>query len=190
MRVFAFYHLAIYKLITKVPAVIRTFRASKAGIPAFFYRFEQALSSHMKPSRMMNIYCTELAVFYYALASWRKRPFASGEALAFTYHQKTGAIALYVMLIHALVIESIGLHVLLHSWSPVVSIVMLILNIYTILLFLAEIQAIRLSPFFITNETLYLQIGVMKRLAVSFQDVKSIRYRTSSRENPTGLPLG
>ncbi|WP_129729094.1 hypothetical protein [Ectobacillus funiculus] len=92
----------------------------------------------------------------------------------FTYHKKTSAIAFYVMLIHALIIESVGFHFLLHSWNPIVALVALILNLYTLLLFLAEIQALRLAPFILTDNHLYLQVGVMKRLKVSLQDIKSI----------------
>nr|WP_279663748.1 hypothetical protein [Ectobacillus ponti] len=171
----------LYQLLTKVPAFIRHFRQSQADIPAFPYRLEQALAAYFPQSRTTAIYATELAIYYYSLFSWRNK--TPSQVLAFTYHKKTGGIALYVMLIHAMLIESIGLHVLLHGWSPIASYVALFLNAYTILLFLAEIQAIRLAPFMVTDRMLYLQAGVMKRLAIPFTAIKSIH----SYEGPEKL---
>ena len=47
------------------------------------------------------------------------------------------------MIIHATLIESIGFHYLFHQWNPVVAWVLLILNVYAMFYFLAEIQAMR-----------------------------------------------
>lgn len=164
----------VFKLITKIPAIMKSFRTNKVEISTFSYRLEQAFSRHLKPNRFLEIIASELTMFYYSFFSWRKKPLQGG--LVFTSHKKTSAIALYVMLIHALVLESIGFHFLLHSWNEIVAIVALVLNVYTLLIFLAEIQAIRLSPFVITNQHLYLQVGIMKQLMVPLDEIKSIHY--------------
>ena len=68
------------------------------------------------------------------------------------------------MLIHAIAVESIGLHYLLHQWNVVIAFVLLLLNIYSILYFLAEIHATRLTPYLLTEDTLLLQTGFSKSM--------------------------
>jgi hypothetical protein len=163
-----------FKLLTKMPAIIKFYRSNTVEIPTFPYRLEQAFTRHLKPNRFLGIIFSEITMFYYSLFSWRKKPLHEG--LVFTSHKKTSAIAVYVMLIHALILESVGFHFLLHSWNEIVAIIALVLNLYTLLIFLAEIQAIRLAPFIITNQQLYLQVGIMKQLIVPLEEIKSLHY--------------
>ena len=164
----------VFKLLTKLPAIITYYKKKDSEIPAFPYRMERALTHHVKSNRFIEIVSSEISMIYYSLFSWRKKPIIDGQV--FTFHKKTSAVALYIMLIHALVLESIGFHFFLHSWNPIVAMIALVLNGYTLLFFLAEIQAIRLVPFIITNHHLYLQVGMMKRLKVPFEEIKSVHY--------------
>ncbi|MFJ7726097.1 hypothetical protein ACIQXV_08010 [Neobacillus sp. NPDC097160] len=166
----------VYKLMVKIPAIIKSFRTNVTEIeaPTFQNRMEHAWGQHLEPSRMRNIFLSEMTMYYYSLFSWRKKPL-TGER-NFSYHKKTGAIALYVMLIHALVLESIGFHFLLHSWNPTIAIIALVLNGYTLVFFIAQIQAIRLCPITITDRHLYLQVGIMKQLIVPLAEIKSFHY--------------
>jgi membrane protein YdbS with pleckstrin-like domain len=164
----------VFKLVTKLPAIFKYYKQKQSDIPAFPHRMEQALTHYLKQNRFIEIVSSEMSMFYYSFFSWRKKQiFHDNE---FTFHKKTSAVALNLMLIHALVLESVGLHFFLHNWSPTIAFIALILNGYTVTLFLAEIQAIRLVPFMITDQSLYLQVGIMKRLTVPLKEIKSVRY--------------
>jgi membrane protein YdbS with pleckstrin-like domain len=167
----------VYKLIAKLPKIFKSFRTDESQIPTFPFRMKQARDQHLQPTRVQEVFFSDMTMVYYSLFSWRKRPLSTfPDERIFTFHKKTGSIALYIMLIHALVLESVGFHLFLHSWSPLVAIIALIINVYTLLFFIAEIQAIRHCPIMITNEYLYLQIGIVKQLLVPLEDIKSIRY--------------
>ena len=173
----AFFLIELYvisKLLVKIPAIIKSYHTNTTAkkLSTFEIRMEQAWNQHLKPSRMREIFFSEITMYYYSLFSWGKKPLS--EEHTFTYHKKTGVIALYVMLIHAMVLESVGLHFLLHSWNPTVAIIALGLNIYTLLFFVAEIQAIRLCPMIITDRHVHLQVGIMRRLTVPLTEIKSI----------------
>lgn len=114
-----------------------------------------------------------MSVFYYALFSWNKTP--STEMNYFTYHKKSNAIMVYIMLIHATVIETIGLHMLVHQWSVILSWGLLLLNVYGVLFFIGEIQAIRLSPFIVKDNKLHMQVGLMKGVVVPFEAIERVR---------------
>ena len=172
----AFFLLELYvfiQLLAKIPAIVKSYRKSESEFPTFTYRMKQAWDQHLKPSRVQEIFFSDVTMYYYSLFSWRKKPPLPDES-QYTCHKKTGTITLYVMLIHALVLESVGFHFLLHSWSPLVSIIALVLNVYTLLYFLAEIQGIRHCPIILTDRHLYLQIGIMKQLIVPLEEIKSI----------------
>ena len=165
----------VIKLITKLPTIIKDYRTNLTEIPTFSYRMEQALTHHFRPSRLLDIISSELTMFYYSFLSWWKKPLPIlNDAQTYSNHKNTSAVAFYMMLIHALVLESVGFHFLLHSWNATFAIIVLILNVYTLLYFLAEIQAIRLCPFMITNEHLYLQVGMMQQLTVPLEEIKRI----------------
>jgi membrane protein YdbS with pleckstrin-like domain len=164
----------VFKLVTKLPAILKYYKTKESNIPAFPYRMEQALTHYVKPNRFIEIVSSEITMFYYSFFSWRKNPVIDGQV--FTFHKKTSAVALYIMMIHALILESVGFHFLLHNWSPTTAFIALILNGYTLLFFLAEIQAIRLVPFIITGQYLYLQVGMVKRLTVPLEEIKSVHY--------------
>jgi len=164
----------VYKLMVKIPVIIKSFRMNVTEAPTFQNRMEHAWGQHMESSRMRDIFFSEMTMYYYSMFSWRKKPLT--DERNYTYHKKTGAIALYVMLIHALVLESVGFHFLLHSWNPTVAIIALVLNVYTLFFFLAEIQAIRLCPIIVTDRHLYLQVGIMKQLIVPLEAIKSFHY--------------
>ncbi|MEH7082242.1 hypothetical protein V7139_05850 [Neobacillus drentensis] len=172
----AFFLLELYvviQLLAKIPAIVKSYRKSESEFSTFTYRMKQSWDQHLKPSRVQEIFFSDVTMYYYSLFSWRKKPPLPVES-QYTYHKKTGTITLYVMLIHALVLESVGFHFLLQSWSPLVAIIALVLNVYTLLFFLAEIQAIRHCPIIITDQYIYLQVGIIKQLIVPLKEIKSI----------------
>lgn len=124
---------------------------------------------------MALVFVTEFAMFYYSLFSWKKKTeMANGQP--FTYHKKTSVNAVYIMLIHAIAIESIGLHYFLHQWNPIVSYILLGLNIYGILYFLAELHATRLTPFLLTEKYLLLQSGFSKSMHIPLEQIQELKY--------------
>ena len=98
----------------------------------------------MKRSKLVDVILTECKLIYYAFLSWREKV-PTGKSV-YSYHKKTGAIGVYIMIIHATIIESIGFHYLLHQWNPVIAWILLILNVYAMIYFIAEIQAMRKNP--------------------------------------------
>lgn len=100
----------------------------------------------------------------------------------FTLHQKSSLIAVYIMLIHAVVIETIGIHWLIHGKSPVISVILLILNIYTVIYFIGEIQAVRLNPLSVKDKKLYVSLGMGKRMVIPFAEMEKIHWGKEAAE--------
>ncbi|KOS68152.1 beta-carotene 15,15'-monooxygenase [Lysinibacillus contaminans] len=158
--------LLVVTLVRYMPKIIADVRAST--LPDMF-SFAESVEQHAPKHPIIQIICAEFLMFYYALASW-KRKVKPG----LTLHQNSSYIAFQIMIIHAIVIETMGIHWWLHEKSMVLSIILLIFNIYSVVFFLADMQAIRLNPVYVTQDKLYLSMGLMKRTEICFADIEEI----------------
>ncbi|PKG23462.1 hypothetical protein [Niallia nealsonii] len=165
----------VFQFIKKLVPIIKSYRTNRMDIPIFSSRLEKAINIHIKSSRFIEMMVSEISMVYYCFFSWRSKPLVIQDGKAFTYHKKTSAIAFYVMLIHALIIESVGFHFLLHAWTEVAAVIAIALNIYTLIYLVAEMQSIKLCPFIITNNHVHLQIGLTKKMTVPLGAIKSVR---------------
>ncbi|MCM3706736.1 MULTISPECIES: hypothetical protein [Cytobacillus] len=164
-----------YKILAKLPVLLKEYNRLNGINSLFLFNFKRATENHFQNNRLVTVLVTEFAMFNYALFSWKKT-LSIKHGDSFTYHQKTSVNAVYIMLIHAIVIESIGLHYWLHSWNAIVAYIILLPNIYGIMYFLAEINATRLTPFVLTNSHLLLQTGFSKSMYLHLEEIKEINY--------------
>ncbi|MGE7632378.1 hypothetical protein ACQKMZ_08555 [Bacillus paramycoides] len=170
----AFELFLLYKIIKVLPKIIRLYKEYKKEYASFSYAIDKAFDTTMKRSTAVNVILSECKLLYYAFLSWREKV-PEGE-FAYSYHKKTGAIGVYIMIIHATVIESIGFHYLLHQWNPVIAWILFILNIYAIFYFLAEIQAMRKNPIIVAEEKVIIQIGLGKKIVIPFTQIDNIAF--------------
>ncbi|MGQ7874951.1 hypothetical protein [Bacillus sp. 1A] len=164
----------LYKIVKVLPNTIKRYKEYRREYSSFSYAIDAAFDATMKRNKLVDIIVTECKLIYYAFLSWHiKVP--EGESV-YSYHKKTGAIGVYIMIIHATIIESIGFHYLLHQWNPVVAWILLILNAYAMFYFLAEIQAMRKNPIIVTEERVIIQIGLGKKIVIPFTQIDKIAF--------------
>ncbi|WP_235822836.1 hypothetical protein [Cytobacillus massiliigabonensis] len=165
----------LYKIISKLPRLIRNYRSISKQDSLFQLHVRRTVKNHLPNHRLITVFLSELSMFYYSLFAWRKKVNIQN-GRSYTYHKKTSVNAVYIMLIHATVIESIGFHYFLHQWNEMASYILLFLNLYAILYFLAEIHAIRLTPFVLTKDCLLLQSGFSRSMELPLENIKEIKY--------------
>ncbi|MDA1566500.1 hypothetical protein PDK93_10540 [Bacillus cereus] len=164
----------LYKIVRKLPTIIKKYKEYKSEYSSFSYAIDAAFDATMKRNKLIDIIVTECKLIYYAFLSWREKV-PEGEYV-YSYHKKTGAIGVYIMIIHATLIESIGFHYLLHQWNPVIAWILLILNVYAMIYFIAEIQAMRKNPLNVTEEQVIIQIGLGKKIVIPFTQIDNIAF--------------
>ncbi|PFI15345.1 hypothetical protein [Bacillus cereus] len=164
----------LYKIIRVLPNIVKRYKEYRKEYSSFSYAIDAAFDATMKRSKAVSIILTECKLIYYAFLSWRVKV-PEGESV-YSYHKKTGAIGVYIMIIHATVIESIGFHYLLHQWNPVVAWILLILNVYAMIYFLAEIQTMRKNPIVVTEDNIIIQIGLGKKVVLPFTQIDDIAF--------------
>ncbi|GGP11866.1 beta-carotene 15,15'-monooxygenase [Oceanobacillus neutriphilus] len=149
-----------------LPRIIQKVKAS--SLPVIF-SFPNAVDKYVKNNPIIHVICSESLAFYYALCSWKKTP-----PDGITLHKQSNFIAFQIMMIHAIIIETFAIHWWLHSKSVVISIILLILNVYSVIFLIACIQSIRLNPIYTDEKALYVSFGIIKRVKIDFQDIESI----------------
>ncbi|MCU4824805.1 hypothetical protein OCA00_24700 [Bacillus cereus] len=164
----------LYKIVRVLPKIIKKYKEYRRENYSFSYAIDAAFDATMKRSKLVDVILTECKLIYYAFLSWREKV-PTGKSV-YSYHKKTGAIGVYIMIIHATVIESIGFHYLLHQWNSVIAWILLILNVYAMIYFIAEIQAMRKNPLVVTEEQVIIQIGLGKKIVMPFTQIDSIAF--------------
>lgn len=156
----------IFTLVRYLPKIFKKVKESE--LPTVF-AFPNAIDLYVKKNPIIHMICSESLMFYYAFCSWKKKP-----REGITLYKNSSYIIFQVMIIHAIVVETIGIHWWLHEKSMIISIIVLILNIYSIIFFLGDIQALRLNPVYFDEKAMYLSLGLLKRVEIRFDEIESI----------------
>lgn len=156
-------------LITYFPRIIQEVKCRRES-PLF--SFPMIVDEMIKKHQFLRIISAECLMFYYAFATWKQKPQLDDKT--FTLHHNTSLVAFYVMLIHAIVIETLGIHWWLHEKSMILSLVLLIVNVYSLIYFLGDLQVIRLNPLIVKEKVIQVSLGLGKRMTIPLQEIDSI----------------
>ena len=163
--VIAFEVLVIILFFTYLPRLIKQVRQNTRPLP---FSFAVAVEQRSK-NPIIKVLSSELLVFYYAFVSWKKKPMEG-----ISLHQNSSYVAFQVMMLHAIVLESLGFHWWLHSKAPIVSIIMLLLNVYGFIFILADLQAMRLNRIQHDSKGFYISFGLMKQAYIEYDNIEEI----------------
>lgn len=156
-------------LITYFPRIIQEVKRRRES-PLF--SFPMIVEETIRKHPFLRLISAECVMFYYAFATWKQKPQLDDKT--FTLHHNTSLVAFYVMLIHAIVIETLGIHWWLHEKSMILSLVLLIVNVYSLIYFLGDLQVIRLNPLVVKEEEIQVSLGLGKRMTIPFQEIDRI----------------
>ena len=170
----------LFMLAKNLPDMIEKVKAS--SLPLLF-SFSYVINKKFPKKPIIQIICSEMMMFYYAFGTWKKQP--NSETNTFTIYKRSSLITFQIMIIHAVVIETLGIHWFLHSKSVILSLILLILNIYSIIFFLGDIQALRFNPLRIEHNRIYLSLGLAKRMEIQLNDIEELIVDTEVLEQKT-----
>lgn len=158
--------LLVLTLFIYLPKIIRYVKGNP--LPLVF-TFPEAINHYIRSHRIVQIISSELLMFYYAIGTWRQK-----EQPGITLYKNTSYIAMQIMIIHAIVLETLGIHWWLHGVAPIVSFVLLLLNVYSIFFFLGDLQAMRLTPILFEEKQVYISAGLMKQVKIPYELIDEV----------------
>jgi hypothetical protein len=137
----------------------------------------------------------EMAVVYFSLFAWRRRPQSPAGARVFTYHRTSGYGALGFAFLVVTLAEAIPVHLLVSRWSSRGAWLLTALAGYGLLWFLADYRATRLRPILLDEETLIIRTGLRWTVRIPRANIVEVHKRAPKSEGfiraalPTMTPL-
>ncbi|MBA2176775.1 hypothetical protein H0266_17940 [Halobacillus locisalis] len=138
--------------------------------------------------KVISVIATDAAAIRYVCFPHLDRA-QTGEN-AFSYHKKTEYVGVFLMLVHAMVIEIIAVHAALAQYSHTVAWVATILDVYALLFLIGDYQAIRKSPIIVDRKSLHIQKGLRFHLTLPLESILSVEKGVEGVRDKQSLSLG
>jgi len=129
-------------------------------------RIRLVLGGSSMQSRVADVMAMEASIFYYALASWRRKPFVPSGALSFSYHRRSGYLGLLYAVLGIALVETVAVDLVVRVRHPVAANVLLALGLFGIVWVLGMARGVRLRPVVVTRDDLLVRSGILWRLDV------------------------
>ncbi len=169
-----------------IAAIVRRLRRVPSGSDTLA-QIRHATAAIIPYKGLAHIVAAEVAVFYYALFSWRAKPETSRDSQTFSCAEASGYSFLGTMLILLILCEGAPLHFLLLHYSAAAAWIVTGLDAYGILWAVATIRAVRLRAILVDEHWVRLRIGVVWEADIPRQDIVSCRraiYTTAPSKKP------
>lgn len=139
-----------------------------------YVQMQQLSESLVGNKRVAAFLTAELAVFYYALFSWRSKPHSARSATAITHHLESGHGGIVFGFVMILAIEGFAVHMLLHKWNPVVAWIFTLSSLYGVLWMIADYRATVLRPLLFDDDHILFRAGLRYTIQVPKSQIASL----------------
>jgi len=140
----------------------------------FIEHARDMVAGEFSRGRIAAILATEISLFYYAIAGWRKDAELGRGVKGYTSYQKSGYKAVMGIVIVMVIVESVAAHLFLAQWSSVLPWLVHFLGAYGLLFVIADYNALCLRPTYIRNKYLYLRLGLRWSATIPLDEIESI----------------
>jgi hypothetical protein len=137
-------------------------------------RMEAAALETVRSRRLAAVLASELAVFYYAFAAWRRAPHVPTGARAFSVHEQSGVAALFGVLAGVSVMEAALVHLIVMRWSTPAAWILTALSSYGAVWLIAMARAFVLRPVLVEGGELVVRGGMMWTVRVPLRAIAAI----------------
>jgi hypothetical protein len=165
---------------------VRTARSLKstrgAGTDDMLERLRQVAREIVPVRAVAEAIAFEMAVVYFSLFAWRRRPPVLPGTRVFTYHRTSGYGALGFAFLIVTLAEAIPVHLLVTRWSPRGAWLLTALAAYGLLWFLGDYRATRLRPILLDEETLCIRTGLRWTLRIPRDHIVAIHKKAPQSE--------
>ncbi|MDN3579357.1 hypothetical protein [Mucilaginibacter flavus] len=166
--------LFIIYAFTKINTLRLAYQTQKALLPDPIYNLRLAMANTMGDSLGVKIIASELAVLKYGLFCWNKEQPALAQSRSFTTHQDFGYVAIWCILLVAIMVETFAFHLLLLKWSYIAAMIITGLTLYGFIFLIADLSAVLKRKIEINQTTLLLRTGLRWRAIVDVTNINSV----------------
>lgn len=160
----------------------KTYKTLDARGADFMENLRETLAKEF-PAALANAAAFEIAGFYYAFIAWKT---SRGERF-FSYHKRSGAIAVLIVIGFLAAIEAVVFHILLHEWSRPAAWVLTALSAYFVFQIFAHGKAILIRPTEIAGGKILLRCGLLGDAAIEIEAIEKVELTTENFEPQNGF---
>lgn len=154
--------------------VVDTFRSARKASADPMVWFKETMLYLVRKDVPASMAAAELCVWYYALLSWRKKPYVLPGEKEFTYHNAGGYMNMMLGLALAFPVEIVGIHLLVSQWSVVVACVVTALSIYAAIWLIGDARARVMRPVAIGEDCIRLECGIQMEAIIPLSNIETI----------------
>lgn len=136
--------------------------------------FKETMLYLVRKDAPASMAAAELSVWYYALLSWRKKPYVLPREKPFSYHNAGGYMSMMLGLALAFPVEIVGVHILVSQWSVVAASIVTVLSIYAAIWLAGDTRARMMRPVAIGNGCVRLECGIQMEAVIPLSDIEKV----------------
>ena len=154
--------------------IAHTFKTAKAKSPDPMAWFRETMLYLVRKDVAANMTAAELAVWYYALLSWRKKPYVLSGERAFSYHNAGGYMNMMLGLALAFPVEIIAVHLLVSQWSVIAASIITALSVYAAIWLVGDARARILRPIVVGEGSVRLECGIQMETVIPASNIEMV----------------
>jgi hypothetical protein len=163
----------IFYAATRFNRIRTSYKTHQSYFADPIYNLRSGMASVFGDSLLVKVLSSELAILRYGVLFWKKEKPVLKESLSFSTHQESGYIAIWCILLLAVLVETIGVHLLLRKWSNTAAIVVTVLTSYALVLFIADLSAVLKRKVIISGDLIILRTGLRWRAITQLSNISS-----------------
>ena len=154
--------------------ITRTFKAAKTESSDPMVWFRETMLYLVRKDVAAHMTAAELSVWYYALLSWRKKPYVLPGERAFSYHNAGGYMNMMLGLALAFPVEIVAVHLLVSQWSVPAAIVVTALSVYAAIWLVGDARARMLRPIAVGEGSVRLECGIQMEAVIPASHIEMV----------------
>ena len=166
--------LFIVYAITKIKKIRAAYKIEQLAVADPLFNLRNSMCQVFGDILLVKVLASELAVLRYGLFFWKREKTVSKSTVTFSTHRESGYVAIWCILLLAVLVEIVAFHFLLMRWSKTVAIIVTVLSAYGIVFFIADLSAIIKRQVLIDGETITLRTGLRWRAIVQKNNIASV----------------
>lgn len=160
--------------VREVRKIAKAYQSAKASSADPMVWFKDTMRHLVRKDVPASMTAAELSVWYYALFSWRKKPYVLPGEKAFSYHNAGGYMNMMLGLALAFPVEIVGVHMLVSQWSIAVAFAVTALSVYAVVWLAGDARARIMRPTAIGADYVRLECGIQIQATIPFADIERI----------------
>lgn len=156
--------------------IARTFKAARARSCDPMAWFRETMLYLARKEAAAGVTSAELGVWYYALLSWRKGPYALPGEKTFSYHNAGGYMNVMLGLALAFPVEIVAVHLLLSQWSAAAAVVVTALSVYAAVWLVGDARARAMRPIAVGEGHVRIECGIQMEAAIPLSEIESVAF--------------